>query len=179
MWVLVQVSFTSLQQRLQEVLQAVREAAHHVAGVAVLRKEEGQLQVWILLQLDLSAITPRQLICCVLCHCHHVVYQLLHTNTHSTRQTKLTVSQAMIEMKLRMLKILDFVHLSYRRDVRLVRSTMVVGHECVELQGVELKAGVVDVLHILHGVFVHGQQGGGLEETHRKCVNEHHILHSS
>lgn len=44
---------------------------------------------------------------------------------------------------------------------------MVVGHEGVELQGVELKAGVVDVLHILHGVFVHGQQGGGLEDTHK------------
>ena len=55
--------------------------------------------------------------------------------------------------------------LSYRWDVRLVWSTVVVGHECVELQGVELKAGVVDVLHILHGVFVHGEQGGGLEDT--------------
>lgn len=40
---------------------------------------------------------------------------------------------------------------------------MVVGHEGVELQGVELKASVVDVLNILHGVLVHGQQGGGLE----------------
>lgn len=40
---------------------------------------------------------------------------------------------------------------------------MVVGHEGVELQGVELEAGVVDVLHVLHGVLVHGQQGGGLE----------------
>lgn len=42
---------------------------------------------------------------------------------------------------------------------------MVVGHECVELQGVELEAGVVNVLHILHGVFVHGQQGGGLKDA--------------
>lgn len=57
--------------------------------------------------------------------------------------------------------------LSYRWDVRLVWSTVVVGHECVELQGVELKAGVVDVLHILHGVFVHGEQGGGLEDTEK------------
>ncbi len=69
------------------------------------------------------------------------------------------------------------VHLSYRRDVRLVWSTMVVGHEGVELQGVELKAGVVDVLHILHGVFVHGQQGGGLENTHKKHFSELHILY--
>lgn len=52
---------------------------------------------------------------------------------------------------------------SYRRDVRLVWGTVVVGHEGVELQGVELEAGVVDVLHVLHGVLVHGQQGGGLE----------------
>lgn len=48
---------------------------------------------------------------------------------------------------------------------------MVVGHEGVELQGVELEARVVDVLHILHGVFVHGQQGGGLEGTHKKHLN--------
>lgn len=51
---------------------------------------------------------------------------------------------------------------SYRRDVRLIRGTMVVGHEGMELQRIEFKAGVVDVLHILHGVFVHGEQGGGL-----------------
>lgn len=75
--------FTSLQQRLQEVLQAVGEAAHHIAGVAVLRQEEGQLEVWVLLQLDFPPITPRQLICCVFCHCHHVVYQFLYTNTHT------------------------------------------------------------------------------------------------
>lgn len=42
---------------------------------------------------------------------------------------------------------------------------MVVGHEGMELQRVELEAGVVDVLHVLHGVLVHGQQGGRLEET--------------
>lgn len=71
--------FTSLQERLQEVLQAIGEAAHHIAGVAVLRKEKGQLEVWILLELNLSAVTPRQLICCVFRHCHHVVYQLLNT----------------------------------------------------------------------------------------------------
>lgn len=53
---------------------------------------------------------------------------------------------------------------SYRRDVRLIWGTMVVGHEGMELQRIEFKAGVVDVLHILHGVFVHGEQGGGLGE---------------
>lgn len=47
---------------------------------------------------------------------------------------------------------------------------MVVGHEGVELQGVELKAGVVDVLNILHGVFVHGQQGGGLEDGKQESI---------
>jgi len=77
--------------------------------------------------------------------------------------------------------MLPGVRLAYRRDVRLVRSTMVVGHESVELQGVELKAGVVDVLHILHGVLVHGQQGGGLEDKHtereREHVNEPHPLY--
>ncbi len=38
---------------------------------------------------------------------------------------------------------------------------------------------VVDVLHILHGVFVHGQQGGGLKDTHKKKqhFDELHILH--
>lgn len=56
-----------------------------------------------------------------------------------------------------------FLSVSYRRDVRLIWGTVVVGHEGVELQGVELEAGVVDVLHVLHGVLVHGQQGGGLE----------------
>lgn len=40
---------------------------------------------------------------------------------------------------------------------------MIVGHEGVQLQGVQLEASVIDVLHILHGVFVHGQQRGGLE----------------
>lgn len=59
-----------------------------------------------------------------------------------------------------------FCALSYRWDIRLIRSTIVVGHEGMELQGVEFKAGVVDVLDILHGVFVHGQQSGSLEETH-------------
>lgn len=43
---------------------------------------------------------------------------------------------------------------------------MIVAHQGVELQGVELKASVVDVLHILHGVFVHSQQGGSLEDRH-------------
>lgn len=75
--------FTSLQQRLQEVLQAVGEAAHHVAGVAVLRQEEGQLEVWVLLQLDFPPVAPRQLVRGVFCHRHHVVYQFLHTDTHT------------------------------------------------------------------------------------------------
>lgn len=68
------------------------------------------------------------------------------------------------------------VLLSYRRDVRLVWGTMVVGHEGVELQGVELKAGVVDVLHILHGVFVHGEQGGSLGNRQKNFFNQLHIL---
>lgn len=66
---------------------------------------------------------------------------------------------------------------THRRDVRLVWSTVVVGHESVQLQGVELEAGVVDVLHVLHGVFVHGQQGGGLEHTTPKHYNQTFILH--
>lgn len=48
---------------------------------------------------------------------------------------------------------------------------MVVGHESVELQGVELEAGVMDIWHILHGVFVHGQQSGGLEQTEKHFNN--------
>lgn len=55
--------------------------------------------------------------------------------------------------------------MSYRWDVRLIWGTVVVGHEGMELKRVELEAGVVDVLHVLHGVLVHGQQGGRLEET--------------
>lgn len=54
---------------------------------------------------------------------------------------------------------------THRRNVRLIRSTVVVGHECMQLQGVELEAGVVDVLHVLHGVLVHGEQSGGLEDA--------------
>lgn len=70
------------------------------------------------------------------------------------------------------------MHLSYRRDVRLVRGTVVVGHEGVELQGVELKASVVDVLDILHGVFVHGQQGGGLEDGKRENIKRNKSFRS-
>lgn len=52
---------------------------------------------------------------------------------------------------------------------------MVVGHEGVKLQGVELEASVIDGLHILHGVFIHGQQGGGLEgDTNTYVVNQTH-----
>lgn len=71
------------------------------------------------------------------------------------------------------------VLLSYRRDVRLVWGTMVVGHEGVELQGVELKAGVVDVLHILHGVFVHGEQGGSLGNRQKKIFQSASYLVSN
>lgn len=48
---------------------------------------------------------------------------------------------------------------------------MVVGHKGVKLQRVELKAGVVDVLHILHGVLVHGEQRGSLEDTEGGCTS--------
>ena len=51
---------------------------------------------------------------------------------------------------------------SYRWYIRLIRGTVVVGHEGVELQGVQFEAGVVDVLNVLHGILVHGQQGGRL-----------------
>lgn len=54
---------------------------------------------------------------------------------------------------------------------------MVVGHEGVKLQGVELEASVIDGLHILHGVFIHGQQGGGLEgDTNTHVVNQTHLI---
>lgn len=75
------VVLTSLQQWVQEILESVGEAAHHVTGVAVLREEEGELEVGILLQLDLSAVAPRQLIRRVLRHRHHMVNQLLDTNS--------------------------------------------------------------------------------------------------
>lgn len=52
---------------------------------------------------------------------------------------------------------------THRRDVGLVRGTVVVTHERVELQRVELEAGVVDVLDVLHGVLVHGEQSRRLE----------------
>lgn len=67
--------------------------------------------------------------------------------------------------------------LSYRRDVRLIWGTVVVGHERVELQGVELEAGVVDVLHVLHGVLVHGQQGGRLEGEESELTRSSRIVH--
>lgn len=44
---------------------------------------------------------------------------------------------------------------------------MVVGHKGVKLERVELKTGVVDVLHILHGVLVHGEQCCSLEDTQK------------
>lgn len=53
---------------------------------------------------------------------------------------------------------------------------MVVGHEGVKLQGVELEASVIDGLHILHGVFIHGQQGGGLEGDTNTHVNQTHLI---
>lgn len=69
--------FTSLQQRLQEVLQTVGNTSHHIAGVAVLGEKKGKLKIWVLLQLNLPSITPGQLVSRVFCHCHHVVDQLL------------------------------------------------------------------------------------------------------
>lgn len=84
--------FTPLQQRIQEVLQAVGNAAHHVAGVAILGKKKGKLKIRVLLQLDLPSVAPRQLISCVFCYCHHVVYELLQIWTQHARQsdTRLT-----------------------------------------------------------------------------------------
>lgn len=52
---------------------------------------------------------------------------------------------------------------TYRRNVGFIRSTVVVAQQSVELQRVELEAGVVDVLHVLHGVLVHGEESRCLE----------------
>lgn len=52
---------------------------------------------------------------------------------------------------------------THRRNVGFIRSAVVVAQQSVELQRVELEAGVVDVLHILHGVFVHGEESCCLE----------------
>lgn len=52
---------------------------------------------------------------------------------------------------------------TYRRNVGFIGSAVVVAQQSVELQRVELEAGVVDVLHILHGVLVHGEEGRCLE----------------
>lgn len=71
--------------------------------------------------------------------------------------------------------LLYVVSLSHRRDVRLIWGTVVVGHEGVELQRVELEAGVVDVLHVLHGVFVHGEQGGRLEGERVSSLGPHTV----
>lgn len=76
---------TSLQQRVQEVLQAVGHTAHHIAGVAILGKEEGELKIWVLLQLNLSSVAPRQLVGGVFCYCHHVVDELLQIWTQGAR----------------------------------------------------------------------------------------------
>lgn len=57
-------------------------------------------------------------------------------------------------------KMRPFTH---RRNVGLIRSAVVVAQQSVELQRVELEAGVVDVLYILHGVFVHGEESCCLE----------------
>lgn len=54
---------------------------------------------------------------------------------------------------------------------------MVVGHEGMKLQRVELKAGVVDVGHILHGVFVHGEQRGSLEDTNMSSISTYVFLY--
>jgi len=52
---------------------------------------------------------------------------------------------------------------TYRRNVGFIGSAVVVAQQSVELQRVELEAGVVDVLHVLHGVLVHGEEGRCLE----------------
>lgn len=49
-------------QRRQEVGQALGDAPHHVAAVAVLGQEEGQLQQRLLRQLHLAAVRPGQLV---------------------------------------------------------------------------------------------------------------------
>lgn len=82
-----QLVLTSLQQRFQEVLQAIGETAHHVARVSVFRQEERQLEVRVLLQLNLSAVAPCQLVRCVFCHRHDVVYQFLCARRTGVRNT--------------------------------------------------------------------------------------------
>lgn len=52
---------------------------------------------------------------------------------------------------------------TYRRNVGFIGSTVVVAQQSIELQRVELEAGVVYVLHVLHGVFVHCEEGRCLE----------------
>lgn len=52
---------------------------------------------------------------------------------------------------------------TYRRNVGFIGSTVVVAQQSVELQRVELEAGVVYVLHVLHGVLVHCEEGRCLE----------------
>lgn len=52
---------------------------------------------------------------------------------------------------------------TYRRNVGFIGSAVVVTQQSVELQRVELEAGVVYVLHVLHGVLVHGEEGRCLE----------------
>lgn len=57
----------------------------------------------------------------------------------------------------------DDRRVTHRGDVGLVRGTVVVTHERVELQRVELEARVVDGLDVLHGVLVHGEESRRLE----------------
>lgn len=81
---------TSLHQGLQKLLEAIGHVAHHVTGVAVLGQQEGQLQVGVLLQLDLTPIATCQLICCILCHAHHMIDEVLEPDAyrHNTKRSK-------------------------------------------------------------------------------------------
>lgn len=53
--------------------------------------------------------------------------------------------------------------LTYGRNVGFIRSAVVVAQQSVELKRVELEAGVVDVRHVLHGVFVHREKSRCLQ----------------
>ena len=54
----------------------------------------------------------------------------------------------------------------YRGDTGLAGGVQVAGQQGVQLQGVELEAGLLDRLRVLGGVLVHGEQHGCLE-THQ------------
>ena len=68
---------TSLAEWVEEVCESAGHAADDVAGVTVLWEQEGQLEVRLLLQTDLSPVTAGQLIRRALRHTHHALYELL------------------------------------------------------------------------------------------------------